>query len=202
MSAMTFIEAFSILVAVVGPPKILLAFLVDTEGLEAPRRWRVALSSTAIAICTGLFVIVAGRVLLHLFHISGGALMLASGVILFVHALDLVLGRRSSHDEGDPSSGSHELATAYYANPVAVAYLFLMADASTLPSTFVLAGGFLAVIALDLAAIAVLGILLRYVRMTYAWVLGRILGVLLAALGVDLIINGLEQLHVLAPVAD
>ncbi len=77
-------------------------------------------------------------------------------------------------------------ATAYYANPVAVAYLFLMADA--------------AVIALDLAAILVLGILLRYVKMTYAWVLVRILGVLLAALGVDLIITGLEELRIIGEV--
>ena len=189
---MTFIEAFSILVAVVGPPKILLPFLVDTEGADARRRWQVALTSTALAIGTGLFVIVAGRLLIAVFHISGGALMLASGVILFVHALDLVLGRNHGDD-------NRELATAYYANPVAVAYLFLMADASDIKYTFALAGGFLAVIALDLAAIAVLGILLRWVRTTYVWVLVRILGVLLAALGVDLIINGLEQLKVLSP---
>lgn len=200
---MTFIEAFSVLVAVVGPPKILLAFLVDTQGLEARRRWQIAVRTTAIAIGTGLFVIAAGRLLLHVFHISGGALMLASGVILFIHALDLVLGKRhETTSETDPTGGTHELAATYYANPVAVAYLFLMADASTLKSSFVLAGAFLGVIALDFAAIAVLGIAMRYVRMTYAWVLMRILGVLLAALGVDLIINGLEALDVLAPVAD
>jgi multiple antibiotic resistance protein len=91
-------------------------------------------------------------------------------------------------------------ATAYYANPVAVAYLFLMADASTLSTSFVLAGADAAVIALDLAAILVLGILLRYVTMTYAWVLVRILGVLLAALGVDLIITGLEELRIIGEV--
>ncbi len=197
MLPMTFVEAFSILIAVVGPPKILLAFLEDTEHVDAARRWRVALSSSAIALATGLFVIVAGRLLIALFHISGGALMLAGGVILFVHALDLVLGRKQE----DPARGTQELATAYYANPVAVAYLFLMADASTLPSSFVLAGAYAAVVALDLAAIALLGILMRYLKMTYAWVLARILGVLLAALGVDLIITGLEQLHIIGEVS-
>ena len=34
MASMSFVEAFSILVAVVGPPKILLAFMLDTEGAE------------------------------------------------------------------------------------------------------------------------------------------------------------------------
>jgi multiple antibiotic resistance protein len=199
MAAMTFVEAFSILVAVAGPPKILLAFVEDTAGADARRRWRVALSTTAIALATGLFVIVAGRLLIQVFHISGGALMLASGVILVVHALDLVLGRKQE-PHTDPTGGTHELAMAYCANPVAVAYLFLMTDASTLPSSFVLAGAYVAVIALDLAAISVLGILLRYVKMTYAWVLVRILGVLLAALGVDLIITGLEQLHIIGQV--
>jgi multiple antibiotic resistance protein len=194
------VEAFSILIAVVGPPKILLAFLVDTAGADARTRWRVALTATLIALGTGLFVIVAGRLLIQLFHISGGALMLASGVILFVHALDLVLGRKQE-PEHDPTGGTHELATAFYANPVAVAYLFLMTDASTWSSSFVLAGAYVAIIALDFAAIAVLGILLRYVRMTYAWVLVRILGVLLAALGVDLIINGLEQLHIIGEIS-
>ena len=97
------------------------------------------------------------------------------------------------------SAGTHQLATAYYANPVSVAYLFLMADAAKLPTTFVLAGAFLAVIAIDFAAIAVLGILLRRARTSYAWLLVRIFGVLLAALGVDLIISGLEALHILAP---
>jgi multiple antibiotic resistance protein len=200
MAAMSFVEAFSILIAVVGPPKILLAFVEDTAGVDARQRWRVALTSTAIALATGLFVVVAGRLLLNMFHISGGALMLASGVILFVHALDLVLGRKQE-PPADPTGGTHELATAYYANPVAVAYLFLMAEVSTLPSSFVLAGAYVAVIALDLAAISVLGILLRYVKMTYAWVLVRILGVLLAALGVDLIITGLEDMHIIGNVS-
>lgn len=52
-------------------------------------------------------------------------------------------------------------------------------------------------IALDLAAIAVLGIALRWVKMTYAWVLVRVLGVLLAALGVDQIVEGLITLGIL-----
>jgi multiple antibiotic resistance protein len=67
--------------------------------------------------------------------------------------------------------------------------------------TFVLAGAFAAVIALDLAAIAVLGIARRYVKMTYAWVLVRVLGILLAALGVEQIVNGLEALRVLGPIS-
>lgn len=70
MAAMKFVEAFSILVAVVGPPKILLAFLMDTEGADARTRWRVAFTSTAIALGVGLFVVVAGRGLLSIFHIS------------------------------------------------------------------------------------------------------------------------------------
>ncbi|NKE58136.1 MarC family protein [Lentzea sp. PSKA42] len=197
---MKFVEAFSILVAVAGPPKILLAFLMDTEGADSRTRWRVALTSSAIALGVGLFVVAAGRLLLSLFHISDGALLLASGVILFVHALDLVLGRKQepSHDE---TGGTHELATAYYANPVALAYLFLLADTQSVQVTFVLAGAFAAVIALDLAAIAVLGIAMRYVKVTYAWVLVRVLGILLAALGVEQIVNGLEALRVLEPVS-
>lgn len=196
MAAMKFVEAFSILVAVVGPPKILLAFLMDTEGADSRTRWRVAFTSTAIALGVGLFVVVAGRLLLSIFHLSEGSLYLASGVILFVHALDLVLGRKQepTHDE---TGGTHELATAYYANPVALAYLFLLSDTKSIGTTFVLAGGFAAVIALDLAAIALLGIAMRWVKMTYAWVLSRVLGVLLAALGVDQIVEGLISLGIL-----
>ena len=201
MDGVTFVEAFTILFAVAGPPKILVAFLMDTDGMDARRRWRTAAWSTGLAIASGLFVILAGRLLIALFHISNGALMLAGGVILFVHALDLVLGRRAAPTpEHDHTGGTHELATSYYANPVVISYLFLMADASTLPTTFVLAAAYLAVIAVDAVAIAVLGILLRYVQMNYAWLLVRIFGVLLAALGVDLIITGLEELGVLAPV--
>lgn len=200
MAAMKFVEAFSILVAVVGPPKILLAFLMDTEGADSRTRWRVALTSTAFALGVGLFVVVAGRLLLSIFHISEGALLLAAGVILFVHALDLVLGRRQepAHDE---TGGTHELATAYYANPVALAYLFLLADVQSVEVTFVLAGAFAAVIALDLAAIAVLGILMRWVKMTYAWIFVRVLGVLLAALGVDQILEGLIGLGIVERVS-
>ncbi|MDX8032506.1 MarC family protein [Lentzea sp. BCCO 10_0856] len=198
---MNFVEAFSILVAVAGPPKILLAFLMDTEGADSRTRWRVALTSSAIALGVGLFVVAAGRLLLSLFHISEGALLLAAGVILFVHALDLVLGRKQEPGHNDETRGTHELATAYYANPVALAYLFLLADTKSAQTTVVLAGAFAAVIALDLAAIAVLGIAMRYVKMTYAWVLVRVLGILLAALGVEQIINGLEALRVLEPIS-
>lgn len=198
---MNFVEAFSILVAVAGPPKILLAFLMDTEGADARTRWRVALTSSAIALGVGLFVVAAGRLLLSLFHISEGALLLAAGVILFVHALDLVLGRKQEPGPHDETRGTHELATAYYANPVALAYLFLLADTKSAQTTVVLAGAFAAVIALDLAAIAVLGIAMRYVKMTYAWVLVRVFGILLAALGVEQIVNGLEALRVLNPIS-
>lgn len=200
MAGMSFVEAFSILIAVVGPPKILLAFLVDTEDADARTRWRVALTSTAIALVVGLFVVVAGKLLIKVFHISDGSLLLASGVILFVHALNLVLGRKQE-PEHDETGGTHELATAYFANPIALAYLFLLSDSKSAEVTFVLAGAFTAVIALDLAAIAVLGIVSRYVKMTYAWVLVRVLGVLLAALGVDQIINGLEELQIIGKVS-
>ena len=96
------------------------------QEVRAPAAGRIVERKVDLGMAVGrdnleteLFVIAVGRLLVAVFHISAGALMLASGVILFVHALDLVLGRQHSPGEEDapgPNLGTHQLATAYYAN--------------------------------------------------------------------------------------
>ncbi|MGW0121257.1 MarC family protein [Streptomyces sp. NPDC003327] len=202
MHAFTFSAAFITFFSVVGPPKVLLAFAGLAQAHPVARLRTIALISSGAAVLVGLVTGITAPWLLDVFHISTPALQLAGGVIFFIYAVGLVLGLHLGsdgphQDTPDVVSGVRELLMPYVVSPLAMTAVLIEAAARysfSWRSTVV--GAYVAVIALDLVCVVLLAGVLRRTHHATIELLGRLLGLLLAAVGVDLILDGLSDLGV------
>ncbi|MFD4943674.1 MarC family protein [Streptomyces sp. NPDC058239] len=202
MNALSFSAALITFISVVGPPKVLLSF-AHLAQLHPTRQLRtIALISCGAAILIGLLTSFTAPWLLDLFHISTSALLLAGGIIFFLYAVGLVLGIQAGTDglhEEIPSvtSAVRELLVPFVVSPLAMTALLIEATArSTWTWRSTVAGAYLAVIVLDLVCILLLERVLRATHHATVELLGRLLGLLLAAVSIDLVLDGLEELGV------
>ncbi|WP_190155280.1 MarC family protein [Streptomyces litmocidini] len=202
MNALTFSAAFITFFSVVGPPKVLLAFAGLAQVHDVRQVRTIALISSGAAVLVGLVTGTTSPWLLDLFHISTPALELAGGVIFFIYAVGLVLGLHlgsdgAHQDAPDLVSGVRELLMPYVVSPLAMTAVLIEAaerDSFSWRSTVV--GAYVAVIALDLVCVLVLARVLRRTHHATIELLGRLLGLLLAAVGADLVLDGLFDLGV------
>ncbi|MFF7179748.1 MarC family protein [Streptomyces sp. NPDC008121] len=202
MNALSFSAAFITFFSVVGPPKVLLAF-AGLAQLHPTRQVRtIALIASGAAVLVGLLTGITAPWLLDLFHISTPALQLAGGAIFFLYAVGLVLGLHLGSDGPDQDapdliSGVRALLMPYVVSPLAMTAVLIEAaarDSWSWRSTVV--GAYVCVIALDLVCVLVLARVLRRTHHATIELLGRLLGLLLAAVGVDLVLDGLAELGV------
>lgn len=204
MISLTYSAAFITFFSVIGPPKVLLAF----AGLAQhhPRRDLrvIALVSSAGAVLIGVATGLSSPWLLELFHISTPALALAGGVIFFLYAVGLVLGMHTGAeapgDDGpDLTSGMRQLLMPYVVSPLAMTGLLIeTAERTDWGWRGTVVAAFVTVIAVDLACVLLLGPLLQRTHHTVVELVARLLGLLLAAVGVDLVLDGLLDLGVSA----
>ncbi|MFE0704767.1 MarC family protein [Streptomyces sp. NPDC058872] len=202
MNVFTFSAAFITFFSVVGPPKVLLAFGELAQVHPVSQLRTIALISSGSAVLVGLLTGITAPWLLDVFHISTPALQLAGGVIFFLYAVGLVLGYHlgsdgTHQDAPDLASGLRELLMPYVVSPLAMTAVLIEAaarDSFSWRSTVV--GAYVAVIALDLICVLLLARLLRRTHHATIELLGRLLGLLLAAVGVDLVLDGLGDLGV------
>ncbi|MEU9293401.1 MULTISPECIES: MarC family protein [unclassified Streptomyces] len=202
MNAFTFSAAFITFFSVVGPPKVLLAF-GGLAQVHPDRQLRtIALIASGAAVLVGLVTGITAPWLLDVFHISTPALQLAGGVIFFIYAVGLVLGLHlgsttTHQDTPDLASGVRELLMPYVVSPLAMTAVLIEAaarDSFSWRSTVV--GAYVSVIALDVICVLLLARILRRTHHATIELLGRLLGLLLAAVGVDLVLDGLADLGV------
>ncbi|GAA3943078.1 hypothetical protein GCM10022244_58570 [Streptomyces gulbargensis] len=202
MNAFTFSAAFITFFSVVGPPKVLLSFAGLAQVHPVRQLRTIALISSAAAVLVGLVTGITAPWLLDLFHISTPALQLAGGVIFFLYAVGLVLGIHLGsegirQDAPDLVSGVRELLVPYVVSPLAMTAVLIEAaarDSFTWRSTVV--GAYVTVLALDVICVLLLIRLLCRTHHATIELLGRLLGLLLAAVGVDLVLDGLSDLGV------
>lgn len=202
MNALSYSAAFITFFSVVGPPKVLLAFGGLAHNHQVAELRKIALVSSAAAVLVGLVAGFTAPWLLDLFHISTPALQLAGGLIFFIYAVGLVLGIHlgsdgSDQDASDLVSGVRQLLMPYIVSPLAMTAVLIEAaarDSWSWRSTVV--GAYVTVIALDLVCVIVLARLMRGTHHGTVELFGRLLGLLLAAVGVDLVLDGLFALGV------
>ncbi|MER8184606.1 MarC family protein [Kitasatospora sp. NPDC094015] len=196
-------SAFITFFAVVGPPKVLLAFGHLARSRTSRELIRVAAVSSAIAAVLGIAVAYTAEFLTDFFHIGDESLKLAGGLIFTVYAIGLVLGLHlgagdDSETLGNPlAEGVRELLLPFVASPLAMtAILVETIGDNGLGWNTTIAVAYTAVVAIDLACVALLAPVLRRTHQTTLEVLSRLLGLLLAAVGVELFLAGLVALGV------
>lgn len=198
-------DSFIAFLAVVGPPKVLLAFTQLAHPRSPRELVRLAVVATLSAAVVGVVLDYGAPGVLALFHIGSGAVQVAAGVIFFIYAIGLVLGNRlSSADEHESAGlvdGLRDLMVPFIAGPLVLAAVLLYAIEN--PGwgwRTGVAGTYLAVLAIDLGCVLVLAGVLRRIHRTVVDVLARLLGLLLAALSVQVLLDALTGFGV--PIRD
>jgi len=196
------ISAFVTVFVVVDPIAMAPTFLAVTDGMPEDARKSVALRASVIAgiILTGTALV--GERLLVLFGISLPAFRIAGGLLLFWIAAEMVFGVRSRH-EGEAAQAMEERVRNVAAFPLAIP---LLAGPGAIAATVLLAGraggdwrllGALVAVEVAVAASCLLTFRLAerisgFLGVTGNIVLSRLLGVLLAALAVQYVVDGIR----------
>lgn len=192
------INTFATLFVVIDPVGNTPIFLALTAGLSAAARRRIAMRGMAIACAILLLFALAGDAVLAFVGISMPAFRISGGLLLFLTAIDMLFEtrtkRREKHAEEEREDPSvFPLATPLIAGPGSIAAVILLMDGQAgdltgqLMVLGVLAGVLLAAFLLLLLAAP----LERLLRRTGVMVITRVLGMLLAALAVQFVLDGL-----------
>ncbi len=198
------LKSFTAFFATVGPIEAAVLFATLTPKMERPARQSIAMRATLIAsLILGVFTIFGGP-LLHQLGVSLAALQTAGGIILAMIALDMIFARpgsvvKLSLPEGEEAQSREDvaifpLATPLLAGPGAMsAGILLAANAGAQPlGLLVVTGALAAVMALTLMLLIAAHELNRMMSLTAQRVLIRVFGILLSAIAVQAVFNGLK----------
>lgn len=205
----TFLTAFTTFFAVIGPidSAVLLATL--TPSMTREERRVISLKAVAIATLIILLFALFGGPVLNRLGVSLAALQAAGGLILLFIALDMTLGHHpgpralslKESEEAENKAEAHAelavfpLATPLLAGPGAMTGAIVLAagtkgDLQTLAAVI---AGIIAVMALTAGFLLVAQEIHEWIGLTARKVIVRVFGVLLAALAVQLIFNGIAD---------
>ncbi|QDY68715.1 MarC family protein [Qingshengfaniella alkalisoli] len=200
------VTAFVTLFVVIDPIGLTPMFIALTQGMDDAHRRSVAIRACfigfSILLAFGLF----GTALLDALGISLPAFRIAGGLLLFLIAVDMLFEKRTERREGrmneahDPSV--FPLATPLIAGPGAMASMILLTTSSdaTLIRTLEVHVVMASVIGVMLALFMVAGPIERALGRTGILVVTRLFGMLLAALAVQFVLDGLQSLGVVSGV--
>lgn len=202
MSFDALVTTFVTLFVVIDPIAVAPLFVALTRGMTEAQRRRIALR--AILVAFGMLAIfgLAGNQLLAAVGIGMPAFRISGGILLFLMAVDMLFEKRSerrerrTEEEDGPDPSVFPLATPMIAGPGALATVILLAGQH--------AGNALALLEVALVVVLVLaltyvlfragGLIERLLGHSGIVVLTRLFGILLAALAVQFVLNGLADL--------
>lgn len=198
-----FLSAFATFFVVIDPPGCAPIFASLTAGTPTSHRRTMALRSIAVASSILLIFAIFGEDLLRTLGISLEAFRIAGGIMLFLIALEMVFEkrqeRRENRAEDVKSKPEHEdisifpMAIPMIAGPGSIASaMLLMARSQGVEASLVVLGALGAVLVLTLFALLLAGPLMKLVGYKVEAMISRILGVLLAALAVQFVIDGVR----------
>ena len=199
-----FVSAFVTFLVIIDPPGCAPIFASLTAGTEAAHRRRMAIRSVLVAWCILMFFALLGEPLLRTLGISMSAFRLAGGIMLFMIALDMVFEKRTERREerareieGTPEADDisvFPMAIPMIAGPGSIASIMLLTGRAQGPAeTAVVFGAMTAVILLTLVSLLLAGPLMRLIGAKLEAMITRLLGVILAALAVQFVLDGLER---------
>lgn len=198
-----FISAFVTLFVIIDPPGCAPIFASLTSGAAAGERRAMAIRSVMIAAAILLFFAVLGEDLLETLGISLAAFRIAGGIMLFLIALEMVFEKRTQRREQRASEinatpeqediSVFPMAIPMIAGPGSIAsVMLLMARSNGFEGSMVVLGALLAVLVLTMLALLAAGPIMRLLGHKVEAMITRILGVILAALAAQFVIDGIS----------
>jgi multiple antibiotic resistance protein len=196
--------------ATIGPLDVAAMFAALTAHDTPRHRRTMALRGTLIAMAILIAFALVGESLLGSFGISLAALRTAGGILLLLIGIDMVFARSSggtsTTDEEQQEAVSKQdiavfpLATPLMAGPGAMgAAILLMANAEgDITSQAIVIGALVCILLITFVAILLASRIQQLLGITGMQVISRVFGVLLCALAVQFIFDGVSQSGLLA----
>lgn len=198
-----FVSAFITLFVVIDPPGCAPIYAGLTKGASAAQARSMAIRACVISLAILLVFALFGQELLGALHIELDAFRIAGGLMLFWIAFEMVFEKRTQRREerAEKIAATPEIedvavfpmAMPMLAGPGAIAAIMLLMNAAqTTEETLVVLGALVAVLLITMAALIAAGPLMRLFGAPVEAVITRLLGVLLAALAAQYVIDGLR----------
>jgi multiple antibiotic resistance protein len=200
----TMISAFTTLLVTVDPPGLAPLFLGLTQGMTRAQRQQVAIRGSVMGFAILTVFALFGASILGALGISMGAFRIAGGLMLFAIAFEMIFEKRNERKEkttGDAITKDHIHNLAVF--PLAIP---LIAGPGAISATVLISGtmeGLLGKAQLVAVIAVVLGLVFvslylaerlnRFLGVTGRALLTRLLGVLLAALSVQFVVDGVKS---------
>ena len=204
-----YINAFATLFVTIDPVGLAPMFLAVTAGMSPSDRRKVAVRATVTAAGILLIFYASGQTVLNVLGISVSAFRVAGGILLFLIAIEMIFGKRQERkaetaEKAVEAQGHHgtvneiaifPLAIPLISGPATISAIILLSSQAPDTAAYAGLGGVIAIILLScMGAFLVADKLERLLGETAQLVITRLLGVLLAALSVQFVADGVLTL--------
>jgi len=203
-------EIFMLLLATIGPLKVTLVCATLTAGASSEFLKKVAFRSVLIALIVCIVFAVLGEAILKVFNVSIPAFQIGGGIIVLLFSIDMVMGSKQADKDGAgiPEEKNTQPSLDIAAYPLAVpltasvsglvAIVSLLAQGDDLRALLFLAGVIVAIMAINYLCLRSCKYIVRAAGPAALQVVGKIMGVILASLAVELMLMGLIGLGLVA----
>ncbi len=199
-----FLSAFAILFVIIDPPGCAPIFATLTKGTSRKHQTTMAFKSVIVAAIILFGFAYGGEWIFAKLGISLDALRIAGGIMLFIIGLNMVFEKRTetreerAEDALEDASAPEDISVfpmgiPMIAGPGTMAsLLILMGKSDGAPQDFAVLAALGAVLIITLLSFLVSGFLIKLMGKSVTDVLTRVLGVLLATLAAQFVLDGLK----------
>lgn len=197
------LAAFTTLLVIIDPIALVPLYVSLTQGMSDAQRRRTGIR--AVLVASGILTVfgLVGEQLLELIGISLSAFRIAGGILLLLTALDMLFERRTQRRENKTHTPENEhiddpsvvpLALPLLAGPGAIASMILLVGQAGggVVGFLVVEAVMLTVMLITFAGFLAAGPIARALGKTGTLLVTRLLGMLLAALAIQFIIDGIK----------
>jgi len=198
-----YVSAMAVLFVIIDPPGCAPIFATLTKGTSRKHQKTMAFKSIGVAAFILIGFALCGEWLFAKLGISLDALRVAGGIMLFIIGLNMVFEKRTESREGRAEETLEEvenpedisvfpMGIPMIAGPGTMAsLLLLMSDATDIWQQVSIIAALVTVLIVTLLTFLVAGPLMKIMGKSFTDVLTRVLGVLLATLAAQFVIDGL-----------
>lgn len=201
----TVTDVFLLLLIGIGPKIALVPFLEMTAKMDGQTKDQVIRKMLRTAFITAILLMVFGGLLTRLLHFSTGALSIAGGIILLVISTSMILSRGEGQTQQSSRAVSAPLQLAVF--PLAIPYLLnpagivtlvtVSAEAESLSFLAIVFGLLALMLGIDVVVFRWANQVSAHLDASRMLVTEKVFGFLLAALAIQLILNGLSDVGVI-----
>ncbi len=183
----------------IEPIGTVVLFAALTSGLSPTERRKTATRAIIYSAIVLLSAILVGQIILTAMHIQLISLQIAGGIILFLFGLQMIFGQTAtafSQSEAGHDMAVFPLAIPSIVGPESIMVVILLTDnyLYSITTQAITAGVMLSVLAVTYVLMLLAEHLLRLIGKNGAAILERIMGIILATLSVDLIVDALVSI--------